>query len=184
EGVERGAGGLSGTFSDQEGKALPLEGGRVTCSAGSAICGRVVPPASLPGGVVVKLAASLSAGKDPGQTLEARGRREPDGAYAFTLETDDLRSGPARLSVRIAWSASGRDHVVEEDREIFSQPRALSIHLEPVNQDLFFGQQDPILSFRLRAVGGQDLAEERDLLSVWRSRPASARIENAASFTQ
>jgi hypothetical protein len=178
-------GAFSASLLDLEGKPISSEAGRFAFPAGSAIRGKVAPPASFPEGLVAELTAALTwAGKHQGQPMEARGTKEPDGTLAFSFNTKDIDAGPAKLHLRIEWSLSNVRHVVEKDWEVLLEPRALSIGLELINQEVYHGQRNATLSFRLRAMGGQSLEEQRDLLSVWKSRPASASIENASSLIQ
>ena len=163
-------------FTGEDGKPLPIAG-KPTLLAGKPLVARVTPNAALKGVDGLALEGTLTwARKDVGAPQTLKASKDADGAYVMTFPTTDFNTGQAKLRLKGSWKSQVRDHLLEEDFEVFSRPKELGISLEPVEENVRIGEKSAAIKFRLRPIGGQTAEVQNDLRSLWLSQAANATI--------
>jgi len=165
------------SFEQENGDPLPVEGGKPTVLAGTPLVLKVA--------LTQKFAEKFQGGvegtltwarKDVGDPMVIAGKRGRDGSYSLSFPTTDFHTGPAILQLSAGWEAGDRMRMIEEDFEIFARTKVLGIAIEPTDDDILIGQRGAAISFKLRAIGGNNAQEQRDLLSIWQLQPANATV--------
>jgi hypothetical protein len=167
-------------FLGQDGKPLATEAGKPTTLAGSKLLIRLTPSKVFPKPFQGSIDALLSwARKDLGEPQKVAAVQGDDGKYTLAFATTDFHIGPARVHISTKWADGGRERSIQEDHEVIVRTKALSVILEPVQENVLIGQRGAAMKFRLRPIGGASSQVQRDLLSVWQSQPASATLADS-----